>query len=357
MIVKDFKYYPYTLNFKIPFQTSTQSFSERKIIFVKIKDEQNNTGIGEISPLPEFGSETIKEAFEELKFVENRLSGQQFSDKLQSIKTDINNISKLPTLKYALSQALLHILLQRECSINELFKDIENKSMAINGLISIKSVEDTINEVEQLYELGYKTIKLKIGRDDFQEDFNCVEKIYSRFGNKIALRLDVNGKWNYDNAEQNLNELQHFPIEYVEQPVMNKQELFKLAEKVRLSLAPDESIRTIKDANFYIESDNISYIVVKPSLIGSFFEILDIIDYAEKKNKKIIISSSLESDIGKSSLILLAALTNHNSAHGLAVQDLFDNDNLPKLFKSVKGSARFNVSEFISINKFVPPLQ
>ena len=77
MILKEFKYFPKILKIKIPLQTSSYSLNERHVIFIEIKDDHDNTGFGELSPLPEFGSETIEDAIEELKSVKKRIIGQK----------------------------------------------------------------------------------------------------------------------------------------------------------------------------------------------------------------------------------------------------------------------------------------
>lgn len=57
---------------------------------------------------------------------------------------------------------------------------------------------------------------------------------------------------------------------------------------------------------------------------GGFFETLEIITRGALKDKNIIISSSFETPLGKSLLVLLASLTHHSYAHGLDTADLLE---------------------------------
>ena len=103
-------------------------------------------------------------------------------------------------------------------------------------------------------------------------------------------------------------------------------DLINLAEASLVPIAIDESLKSIDDALEIINNSKIEIIIMKPMVFGGFFHTLKVIKEAELKNKKVIISSLFESAVGKSGLVLLAATTNHNFAHGLDTSEFFEKD-------------------------------
>ena len=174
-------------------------------------------------------------------------------------------------------------------------------------------------------EKGFTTIKLKIGRSNFEEDFSVIKLIRETFGKNIKLRTDSNGNWNLDEAIINLRALEQFDIEYAEQPVINLSDYIKLKKKTNIPLASDESIRSVKDAKEFIKSGAVSYLILKPMMIGGMLPTLEIIKQALTENIIPVITSSFESVVGKTNAVIAAASVKANVAHGLGVADHFIN--------------------------------
>ena len=357
MIIKELKYSPLRLNIKTPFQTSNHIFSFRDIIIIKLTDENNNSGFGEIAPLQHWGVETYEESLSKTAEISGSTRDLFVAEDIASITKMIESLSDCRTVKFGISQAILQLLLKRGMDIKSIFGKQPNKLLSINGVIGIQSLQNTIKEAKDLYKSGIRTIKLKVGSEKFENDYLNVEKIHREFNGEIKLRLDVNGKWNYDEACLNLSKLSEFPIEYIEQPVADTQELLILASNTDMNLAPDESIKSFDDIDLFIDSEKNNYLVIKPTLLGNIFLIIEKIKKAEKSNKKIIISSTFESDIGKSALLFLAAIVNHNCAHGLAVQEIFKDPPVPSFIKHEDGNINFDNINFSEIGENIPGIK
>jgi o-succinylbenzoate synthase len=318
------EYSPYSLKLKIPFATSKGDITSRSGFIIKVTDEQSNSGTGDCSPFPEFGSESLEEA--EKKSVQLKsitLSDLQFS----SIKDELINLISFPALKAGLEQALLELLSHnKHHSLMRMFGINSSREIPVNGVIGFLSPSESTERAKALVDSGYKTIKVKTGRDNFDIDYSVLYEIRNKVNDDIKIRIDSNGKWDLKSAIKYLNKLEQLKIEYAEQPVNSLEEYIELKKESSLPVAADESIRSFNDAMKFTDSDAIDYIIIKPMLLGGIFTSLEIIEQAKKSGIKTVVTSSFESAIGRKMDVLAAALVENNAAHGLSTADFFEND-------------------------------
>ena len=318
-------YSPYTLKLKKSFFTARTVIKERRGFILRLDDPDGFEGIGDCCPFPEFGSESIED-------VENVLSNFKLKVRIdeteieKSINNCLVNYKKMPALRHGLEQAIINIICNKnKTTIDKLLKLKLKKRVTVNAAIGFLNVDESVKTARTLIEKGFTTIKLKTGRSNFEEDFSVIKLIRETFGDNIKLRIDSNGNWNLDEAIINLMELEQFDIEYAEQPVINLSDYIDLKKRTNIPLAPDESIRSVKEAKEFIKSGAVSYLILKPMMIGGLLPTLDIIKLAVAENITPVITSSFESCIGKTNAVIAAASVEENVAHGLGVVDLFLN--------------------------------
>ena len=318
-------YSPYTLELKKSFFTARTEIKERKGFILRLTDPDSFEGIGDCCPFPEFGSESIED-------VENVLSDFKLKiiiDEIEiekSINNCLANYKKLPALRHGLEQAIINIICSKnKTTIDNLLNLKLKKQVNVNAAIGFMNVGESVNAAETLIGEGFTTLKLKAGRSNFEEDFSVIKLIRETIGDNIKLRIDSNGNWNLDEAIINLKALEQFDIEYAEQPVINLSDYIKLKKKTNIPLAPDESIRSVKDAKEFIKSRAVSYLILKPMMIGGLLPTLEIINQAVAENITPVITSSFESAVGKTNAVIAAASVKANVAHGLGVADHFLN--------------------------------
>ena len=325
--MKDLKltYSPYTLKLKKSFFTARTEIKERKGFILRLTDTDGFEGIGDCCPFPEFGSESIED-------VENVVSDFKLkviineTEIEKSINNCLLNYNKLPALRHGLEQAIINIICNKnKTTIDNLLNLKLKKRVNVNAAIGFLNVEESVKAARNHIEKGFTTIKLKIGRSNFEEDFSVIKLIRETFGENIKLRIDSNGNWNLEEAIINLRALEQFDIEYAEQPVINLSDYIKLKKKTNIPLAPDESIRSVKDAKEFIKSGAVSYLILKPMMIGGMLPTLEIIKQALTENIIPVITSSFESAVGKTNAVITAATVKAIVAHGLGVADHFIN--------------------------------
>jgi len=325
--MKDLKltYSPYTLKLKKSFFTARTEIKERRGFILRLTDQDGFEGIGDCCPFPEFGSESIEDVEKVLSDFKLKVIIDE-TEIEKSINNCLANYNKLPALRHGLEQAIINIICNKnKTTIDNLLNLKLKKRVNVNAAIGFLNVEESVNAAKKLIKKGFTTLKIKVGRSNFEEDFSVIKLMRETIGDNIKLRIDSNGNWNLDEAIINLMELEQFDIEYAEQPVINLSDYIALKKKTNIPLAPDESIRSVKEAKEFINSGAVSYLILKPMMIGGLLPTLEIMKQASAENITPVITSSFESAVGKTNAVIAAASVNANVAHGLGVADHFIN--------------------------------
>lgn len=304
-------YKKYSFPLSQSFTNSNQSLTKKEVIIIKATDEYNNIHFGEVSPLPGFSNENINQCEEKLKSI---ISNRTLINRNLNIKNSIADIEVLPSLLFGLEQ----LVFKKE----NIKYDVKKKYVRLNAVLGIEGNEIVLKKINTIIHQDFETVKLKIGRKNFNDDLKLINNIDNIYGTKIKLRLDVNGKWNFDEAISNIEKLVNYNIEYIEQPVESKSDLLELAKITNMQIAPDECIENYNDAIGFILSKNIKQIILKPSISIGINDSIELIEIANKNNVNVIITSAFETIIGKSVLFFLASLCNHNLPHGLNTETI-----------------------------------
>jgi o-succinylbenzoate synthase len=316
----------YNLKLNKPFETSKGIISERKGFLIKLKSDTGKTGVGDAAPFPEFGSETYLEAENEIRNLKVNLK-IDLLDIEKSIVESLQPLIKFPALHNGFEQALISLISkENNLSINVILNESSKKEINVNAVIGFLPPEESAKEAEKLIKLGYTTLKLKAGRDKFEDDLKCIKSVREAIGDKINLRIDVNGKWSLQEAIDNLKELIPFNLEYVEQPVNSFANFKGLKNKTNIPIAADESIKSLKNAVEFIQQKAAAVFILKPMMLGGIYPVLKIKDLAERNNIKVVITSSFESVVGRAMTIFAASTVKSDIAHGLATGNYFEKD-------------------------------
>lgn len=319
-------YSPYILKLKKSFSTAKGEIRERKGFIIILKDDKGNTGAGDCAPFPEFGSESYDEAERELSRIKINLS-IDILNLQKSIEDNLAYFNYYPSLKFGIEQALLKLFCKKnDVTLNELLNVKSSSPIEVNGAIGFLPPEESAKKSEELIKKGFSTIKIKTGRDDFEDDFNSIKAVKDAVGNEVKLRIDANGKWELEEAVDNLKKLEQFNLEYAEQPVLAFNDFVELKNKVKITLAADESIRTVEDALLFINNKAAGVLILKPMMIGGIIPTLKIIEAAEENGIKVVVTSSFESAIGRSMAVFAASTLKEKTAHGLGIADYFEKD-------------------------------
>ena len=174
---------------------------------------------------------------------------------------------------------------------------------------------------------GCTTAKVKVAERGqvLADDVLRVEAVRDAIGPSGRVRIDANGGWSVDDARIAVNTLDAVGnLEYVEQPCATVEELAELRLAIDVPLAADESIRHSDDPLRVARLEAADIAVLKVQPLGGVHACLEI---AEDIGLPVVVSSALETSIGLSAgLALAAALPELPYACGLGTTSLLDGD-------------------------------
>jgi L-alanine-DL-glutamate epimerase-like enolase superfamily enzyme len=145
----------------------------------------------------------------------------------------------------------------------------------------------------------------------------------------LKIRIDANQSWTYEAAYSNLKKLENLNLEYCEEPLSSAEtnRLPELKQLVKINLAADESFRNKTDALALTEQNAVDTFILKPMMFGSFSEINVTKQLANSHYISVVLTTSLESIIGRTVTAILAlGWGSQNVAHGLSTGSLLKSD-------------------------------
>ena len=258
-----------------------------------------------------------------------------------------NECLKSNTLQYnsalgGIDIALLDALGKfQKCSVGSFLGDVENKDVPYSLSIPFlppQRIEELFN---QLQKHKFEYIKVLLGKVE-RENIERVSLARSLFGDHVDIRVDVNGKWTFDQAISNLENLKNFGLTAVEQPLAkdNIDGLQKLKKAIGIPLIVDESMCSLSDARNLVEREACDILNIKISKCGGLLRSRQIADFAQSQN----MLCQLGAHVGESQILSEAgkffALTKSNITHFEGCSFL--------LFENLSGKNQFQVK---SINE------
>lgn len=199
---------------------------------------------------------------------------------------------------------------------------------------------------EQAYAIvvasGCGTAKVKVAERGhaLADDLARCEAVRDALGAAGRLRVDANGGWDLDEAEQAVRALDRFDLEYVEQPCAAVEDLAAL--RVRLAragrpvpVAADESIRRAEDPYRVVALDAADVAVLKVAPLGGVRAALEV---ATRIGLPVVVSSAVETSVGLAAgVALAAALPELPYACGLGTIGLLADDVVTEPLRPVDG--------------------
>ena len=210
----------------------------------------------------------------------------------------------------------------------------ETDVVGVNATLPSLGPEAMAEAARQSVEAGFATLKLKGGAE--RETDVLVDRVAAvrrAVGPDIALRLDANGAWDPPTAEDRIQAVARFDLEYVEQPLQpgDDDALADLRRRVPVPLAADESVESVRAARDLIERDAADVLVVKLARVGGPAAAREIADLAAGRGVRVVLSNLFETGVGVAAAIAVAAglpAIDPEGApdHGLATAGLLEHD-------------------------------
>jgi len=345
----DFNWTKRTLTFKQPAGTSRGVMKSRDVWYIALSENGIN-GIGECAPLPGLSLDDFNQ-------IESKLD--EVCGNLGLFIQDLSLLQYFPSIRFGLEMAHLDLKNGGGQTYYDSPFTSSYSPISINGLIWMGDTDFMIPQVGEKLAEGWRCIKIKIGALDFDKECQILRLIRSEFSrDDVELRVDANGAFTENNVKEKLDRLAEFDLYSIEQPIQPGQWdlLSELCQCSSVPIALDEELIPLVEETERIkmlDKANPQYLVLKPSLLGGFYESEKWIQLAEERNINWWITSALESNIGLNAISQWTAKMKPDEFQGLGTGQLFTN-NIPSPLKVKSGKLYSDeVPIFQDVNQFI----
>jgi o-succinylbenzoate synthase len=329
------------LSLRQPLETAFGSICDRACIVVQIDDTEGRIGLGETSPLTGFGMEPLIETQIVLDSLQTKLVGVEFAS-LDEITMFLAEFSQAPAAKHGVELALCNLLAIAEAkSLSQLLNPQSRDRVPVNALIGAVSPAIATDRARTFEMQGYSCIKVKVGTDRADRDWQRVAAIRNSISPHVQIRLDANQAWSVDEAIAQIRHYEPLGIEYIEQPVaaQDLEGMAKVKRSVGIAIAADEAITSIDTLRKVIEYKAADIAILKPMAMGGILMARRAADIALAASLDVVITTTIDGAIARlGALHLAASIPQITRACGLATGELLVND-LPIAFPTPEQGA------------------
>ena len=310
-----------------PIPLRQETLYTRQGYLIKLTDDGGHSAWGEAAPLPGFSREdlvacrgTLIAAAAALVAREDMAEDGDWPN-LGVFKAVVPHSAAYFAVESAWRQL---VALSRDIAPWHLYAEGRDETLLLNALLT--GDEATIRmQATRAVELGYRAVKLKVGREKMTDDLRLVEMVRSIVGPTMELRLDANQAWSLDDATLFGKAVAGFDVAYIEEPCSSPFELPSFHAETGVDYAIDESIQRIHDRIQEQEHrpehgpfrdlpilpvvQGAKAIVWKPTLIHSpelgrfLFE-----ETAPGQTRILVLSGAFETGVGTAALAAYAAM-------------------------------------------------
>lgn len=240
---------------KTPYKVAFALIEHFDTIIAEVEDRDGRVGIGEATILTGYTEETVEGSWSAAKDFARSLTNSAMDD----VPTQITRFGeKFPFAATAFGTAFEML------GASALLRVASDTDVPLLGLLNAKTEEGIEEELQDLIDAGYRTVKFKVGFDPV-EDARRVKAVQKATCGRVQIRLDANQGYTAQQGEQFVKALDPDDIELFEQPCRAGDWDSHLAV-CRVSPVPmmlDESIYTVDDIEKAATIRAASYIKVK----------------------------------------------------------------------------------------------
>ena len=297
--VTEIEIYKLNIARQTQFRIAIGVFDTVQNILVRIHASDGRYGLGEGAPLPFLCGETQAIAFEASK----ELAGLLINRDPYAIETRMQELGSHlvhnTTARSAFDMALYDLLAKRAGLPLYALLGGEKRSFYTDETIGIDTPEAMAEEALGAKKRGFAAIKVKLGTG-WPGDVARIQAIRDAVGEEILLRIDANQGWDPVTAEQILQELARFNIQYCEEPVAhwNTEALRRVREKSPIPIMADESLFDHHDAFRLASMGACDYFNIKLAKSGGIHTALKITAVAEAAGIQCMVGCMSETRLG-----------------------------------------------------------
>ncbi|WP_412063553.1 o-succinylbenzoate synthase [Rubrivirga sp. IMCC45206] len=308
MTIAAFDLVPYALPLREPVVWGGQAHVQRRGVLVRIEGADGAVGWGDAAPLPGFSAESLDQARAELVALAEVLRGRELTPAEAllggSVATALDAAGLSPSARFGLDLALAELAAQElGRTLPQALHPDPAVVLPLNGLV-MGGGSLAVASAKRLGEQGYPAVKLKVGRQPVDDDLPLVTAVRKALPDAVALRLDANRAWGWDDAVRFAEGVRGLALDYIEEPLRDASRLPELWHDTGLPVAVDESVQEGAPIRGWATAA-----VLKPTLVGGIGATIRRATEARLVGVRPVLSAAFESGVGLRGIAALAAAT------------------------------------------------
>ena len=289
-------------------------------------------GLGEVTLLPGFGTETLEQAHTALNAAVAALRGTAIPGSPEEVEQRVDAIALLascPASRAGVELALLDAASRQAGVPLAGWLGTSERVVRVNALLTEDAPEALSVSARARVREGFDTLKVKVGAASMEEDHQRLRAVRDAVGPDVRLRIDGNGAWSEAEARQRLTDCAQFRLEYVEQPVAagDIDALRRLRSLARI--AADETLGLPDSADALLGGPRpaVDVLVFKLPSVGGLLRARRIAARAWQLGVEVTVTSALDGAVSRAGAAHLACtLPPEGPADGLATGHLLEQD-------------------------------
>ena len=295
-------------------------------VLVSLSFEDGRTGLGEAVPLPGYSHETLESIIADLHSILPNMLGLEAAELPSYLKIH------LPHSPFAVSA----LLVAKEFALGEVKLPNQVDIPMVAPVSATNDPKVVLEESTVCWDEGYRTIKLKVGRD-IESDLRSASTLLDELPEEVKIRIDANHLYSVDHAKKLARIIAEHPnnsrVECFEQPLgINAWDHFRLLanEFKTVPFMLDESI--IYDTDIE-KAAEVGARLIKLKLFKhrSVREVIRLAKLAGSIGLNVIFGNGVASDVGN--LAEAAAVMHENLFFGA-----FEGNGFTKLSHPILGT-------------------
>jgi o-succinylbenzoate synthase len=314
-----------------PLATAHGAIATRDGALLEVATQAGLRGFGEAMPLPGFGIESFEETQRALGAIARVLLGCDGRE-LGAALARVRDVAPHAPAARAAADCALHDLAARQAGISVASLlaggTATRACVRASALVAELEPDAAALAARRFAAAGYDTLKLKVGLD-LERDLRRIAAVCAVLPRTARIRLDANGAFAEREAEAALSRFARFEPEFIEQPLATHDvaSWARLRAASPVPIAADESVRDEATARALLEAGAVDWLVLKPAALGGLAAAWRIAELARARGVRVVVTSFLDSAIGRTgALQLAAALPDAPAAAGLATGSLLADD-------------------------------
>ncbi len=289
---------PFAVALRAPLVLAQGRIAERRGWLLRVVDDDGRVGWGECAPFPGLSPETLAEAEASLRA-------------WVAAPSERTEASLTPSARAAVAGARLDLAAQAAgVSMAQILDRSAAAAVDIAALLAGDD-EAVVAKAGAVARAGVRAAKLKVGAASVADDARRVRAVADALGSGVALRLDANRAWSFDDASRFADAVAGIAIAYVEEPLADVgaggSHLAAWTRATGLPVALDESVIEIATPDALADHAYAAAIVLKPLVVGGVRAALDWGRAARRLGMAAVVSGAFETGVGTRHTLALAA--------------------------------------------------